>query len=79
MKMWEIREEDSHKPSRFGGYKERDGYYYGSRGHMGMKDHDDAYEEGYECGYEDGYAKAMKDTFYSHSEKDSYSERRMSR
>ena len=71
MKMWEIREQ--------GGYKDdyRSGYRYGNR--MGMKSHEGSFEEGYECGYEDGYAKAMKDTFYSHSGKDSYGERRMSR
>ena len=73
MKMWEIREDDRH----------RDDYRFGRRRSMGMKDHRDydeeSYNEGYECGYEEGYAKAMKDTFYSHSEKDSYGERRMSR
>ena len=75
--MWEIREGDSHRD----GYKDdyRGGHYFGRRGHMGMRDDEDGYREGYECGYEDGYAKAMKDTFYSHSEKDSYGERRMSR
>lgn len=71
MKMWEIREDDSR----------RDDYRFGRRRTMGMRDsaEERAYAEGYECGFEEGYAKAMKDTFYSHSEKDSYGERRMSR
>lgn len=63
MKMWEIRENDD--------------YRFGRRGSYGMRDHNDkSFEEGYECGFEDGYSKAMKDTFYSHEEKDSYGERR---
>ena len=74
--MWEIREEDSRKDDYRGDY--RGSYRFGRRGHMGMKD-EDSYYEGYEHGYEDGYAKAMKDTFYSKTEKDSYGERRMSR
>ena len=72
MKMWEIRDDSSRRDDYRGSYR------FGRRGSMGMKD-EDAYQEGYECGYEDGYARAMKDTFYSHSEKDSYGERRMSR
>lgn len=76
MKMWEIREDDSYKDGRRSDY--RGGYRFGRRGSMGMKDSDE-FEEGYELGFEEGYAKAMKDTFYSHSERDSYGERRMSR
>lgn len=74
MRMWEIREGDSHK----------DDYRFGRRHSMGMRnykeyDEDSVYAEGYECGFEAGYSKAMKDAFYSHEEKDSYGEKRMPR
>jgi hypothetical protein len=77
MKMWEIREGSSRKDDYRDNY--RGSYRFGRRGSMGMREDEDAFHEGYECGFEDGYAKAMKDTFYSHEEKDSYGERRMSR
>lgn len=77
MRMWEIRESDRDP--------HKEDYKYGRRSSMGMRDYTSMkemskdYEEGYECGFEEGYAKAMKDTFYSHNEKDFYGERRMSR
>lgn len=54
MRMWEIREGDSHR----GGY--RDDYRFGDSGKRGYSEgrgDEDSYYEGYEA----GYAKAMKD------------------
>lgn len=58
-KMWEIRESDESRESRFG--RRRGGSM------MGRKE--SSVDEAYECGYEDGYRAAMMEAKHFYGER----------